>query len=125
VSQEVKAILKASCYDCHSNETVWPWYSKTAPASFLISRDVNNGREHMNFSTWGEYEKREIAEMKEESWEMIEKKKGTKNNLLELFNGSICSVRDSHQTKFDSSCRSRSDTLCGASTSGVPWGIDE
>jgi len=41
---EVKAILKRACYDCHSNETVWPWYSQIAPISWLLARDVHEGR---------------------------------------------------------------------------------
>ncbi len=52
---EVKAILKASCYDCHSNETVWPWYSRVAPVSWLVSRDTISGRRHLNFSEWNRY----------------------------------------------------------------------
>lgn len=52
----VKAILKASCYDCHSNETVYPWYSKVAPVSWLVARDVSAGRRHLNFSTWDRYD---------------------------------------------------------------------
>ena len=49
---EVKEILKNSCYDCHSNETVWPWYSYVAPVSWLITNDVKDGRRHLNFSEW-------------------------------------------------------------------------
>ena len=49
---EVKRILKKSCYDCHSNETDWPWYSYIAPASWLVSRHVEDGRRHLNFSEW-------------------------------------------------------------------------
>jgi Haem-binding domain len=49
---EVAAILHAACYDCHSYETKWPWYSRIAPVSWLIVRDVNNGRHNMNFSDW-------------------------------------------------------------------------
>ncbi len=49
---EIKAILKRSCYDCHSHETVWPWYSAIAPVSWLVVRDVNEGREKLNFSDW-------------------------------------------------------------------------
>jgi hypothetical protein len=48
----VKAILERACYDCHSNETVWPWYSQIAPVSWLIHHDVEEGREHLNFSEW-------------------------------------------------------------------------
>lgn len=49
---EVMKILRRSCYDCHSNETAWPWYSRVAPVSWLVARDVDEGREHVNFSDW-------------------------------------------------------------------------
>lgn len=52
---EVKATLKRACYDCHSNETVWPWYSKIAPASWLVASDVTEGRGKFNFSSWNQY----------------------------------------------------------------------
>ena len=42
-----------ACKDCHSNETRWPWYSSIAPASWLVTRDVEEGREHFNVSEWG------------------------------------------------------------------------
>ena len=51
-SPETRAIAKRACFDCHSNETVWPWYSNFAPVSWLIYRDVAEGREHINFSEW-------------------------------------------------------------------------
>jgi heme-binding protein len=50
---EVLAILRDSCFDCHSNESRWPWYSHVAPVSWLVARDVEEGREHLNFSEWG------------------------------------------------------------------------
>lgn len=49
---EILSTLRRSCFDCHSNETVWPWYSRVAPASWLVAHDVHEGREHVNFSTW-------------------------------------------------------------------------
>ncbi|MBZ0274719.1 MAG: heme-binding domain-containing protein [Anaerolineae bacterium] len=49
-SPETEQLVRTACYDCHSNETVWPWYSYVAPASWLIVRDVNFGRARMNFS---------------------------------------------------------------------------
>lgn len=52
---EVKAILKKSCFDCHSNEAKYPWYSNVAPVSWMVSRHVNNARSLINFSTWEEY----------------------------------------------------------------------
>ncbi len=47
-----KALLRRSCYDCHSNETVWPWYSYIAPMSWLVVDDVNTARGRFNFSEW-------------------------------------------------------------------------
>jgi hypothetical protein len=52
---EVKAILKTSCYDCHSHVTRWPWYSKVAPVSWLLASDANEGRDKLDFSTWNRY----------------------------------------------------------------------
>ena len=49
-------VLRTSCYDCHSYETVWPWYSQVAPVSWLVAEDVAEGREHLNFSEWGDLE---------------------------------------------------------------------
>ncbi len=50
----VMKILKTSCYDCHSNETKWPWYSQIAPLSWNIIGHVNDGRDALNFSKWSE-----------------------------------------------------------------------
>jgi len=55
VSPEVEAILNRSCSDCHSDRTVWPWYSGLAPASWLVISDVNEGRGKLNFSRWTSY----------------------------------------------------------------------
>jgi Haem-binding domain len=60
VSQEVANLLKNSCYSCHSNETVYPWYSYVAPSSWLVKRDVMEAREELNFSTWSELDQRKM-----------------------------------------------------------------
>jgi len=52
---QVRAILRRACYDCHSNETVWPWYGRVAPVSWLLARDVREGRKEVNFSVFGQY----------------------------------------------------------------------
>jgi hypothetical protein len=49
---QIAALLRAACYDCHSDETKWPWYSRVAPVSWLVVGDVNDGRERLNFSDW-------------------------------------------------------------------------
>jgi hypothetical protein len=53
-SDEVMGILKKGCYDCHSNETKWPYYSDIAPISFFVTSHVNKGREALNFSRWND-----------------------------------------------------------------------
>jgi hypothetical protein len=50
---QTRAIAKKACFDCHSNETVWLWYSNIAPVSWLVQRDVDEGRRKLNFSDWG------------------------------------------------------------------------
>ena len=55
--KNVASILRTSCYDCHSNETNWPWYSYVAPVSFMVAGDVEDGRKSLNFSEWDKYEK--------------------------------------------------------------------
>ena len=57
----VKSILKNACYDCHSNETKYPWYAYVAPVSWLVSQDTWMGREHLNFSDWESYTKMDKA----------------------------------------------------------------
>ncbi len=58
VPPDVAALLRKSCFDCHSNETRWPFYSYVAPASWLVADDVKQGRRHLNFSEWGTYSAR-------------------------------------------------------------------
>jgi hypothetical protein len=52
---EVKNLFERSCRDCHSSQTVWPWYSYVAPTSWMVERDVRHGRDHMNLSYWPQY----------------------------------------------------------------------
>ena len=51
-SREARRIALTACYDCHSNETDWPWYSHAAPMSWLVQDDVDEGRDELNFSEW-------------------------------------------------------------------------
>ncbi|MFV0337444.1 MAG: heme-binding domain-containing protein [Chthoniobacterales bacterium] len=69
----VKEILQRSCYDCHSNETKWPWYSYVAPVSWLVSHDVEEGREELNFSDWQSFAKKK--KLRKEIVEEIEEGK--------------------------------------------------
>jgi hypothetical protein len=51
-SPTTRDLAKRACFDCHSNETAWPWYTNVAPVSWLTQRDVNEGRQRLNFSDW-------------------------------------------------------------------------
>lgn len=52
-----RALVAGACLDCHGNETTWPWYSNIAPVSWLVQRDVDEGREELNFSEWDQPQK--------------------------------------------------------------------
>ncbi|MCX7610908.1 MAG: heme-binding domain-containing protein [Ignavibacterium sp.] len=71
---KVKEVISRACYDCHSNNTEWKWYSKVAPMSFLISYDVKEGREHLNFTEWDYYSMNE-EKVKQEIWEEVLKER--------------------------------------------------
>ena len=59
LSPEAAEVLRRSCMDCHSNKTVWPWYSNVAPVSWMLADHVREGRDHLNFSEWASYDRRE------------------------------------------------------------------
>ncbi|MCW3160015.1 heme-binding domain-containing protein [Chryseobacterium oryctis] len=71
---EIAKIISTSCYDCHSNETKYPWYSNIAPASWFLKNHINEGRKHLNFSTFATYEPKRQAHKLEECIETVEKK---------------------------------------------------
>ena len=81
VPDPVRAVLENSCYDCHSNRTEWPWYSRVAPVSWLVYKDVKKGREELNFSEWGEYSDRRRNRKLEE----IEEKVADKEMPLKIY----------------------------------------
>jgi len=58
VPLEVEKQIKVSCYDCHSNNTVYPWYSKLQPAAWFLEDHINEGKVELNFSEWGAYSNR-------------------------------------------------------------------
>jgi hypothetical protein len=71
VPAPVAATLRRACYDCHSNETRWPWYAFVPPASWLVTHDVREGRGHLNFSRWGEYNALDRADLLDEACELV------------------------------------------------------
>lgn len=73
--EAVATILKTSCYDCHSNNTHYPWYNKVAPVSYILANHVNDGKKHLNFSEWGNYNIRQKAHALDEIIEEVEHRK--------------------------------------------------
>ncbi|MGB0885793.1 MAG: heme-binding domain-containing protein [Chitinophagales bacterium] len=74
-STEIAGMLKSACYDCHSSESKYPWYSNVAPVSWLMKSHINGARDHFNFSEWNTYDAKEQAHILEECAEEIEKGK--------------------------------------------------
>jgi len=69
---EVMKIFRRACYNCHSNNTVWPWYSRIAPVSWLVASDTWEGREQLNLSTWGELSVKSQRKLRKEIREEVE-----------------------------------------------------
>lgn len=65
VPNNVQSVLQAACYDCHSNNTNYPWYSKIQPMAWMMARHINNGKDKLNFSDFGSYtSRRQISKLK-------------------------------------------------------------
>jgi len=71
VPDPVMKTLRRACFDCHSNETRWPWYSRLPIASWLIERDVRTGRGQLNFSRWAQYNRFVRAELLDKVCERV------------------------------------------------------
>lgn len=72
---QVQEILQESCYDCHSNNTSYPWYNNVAPVSYWMSDHINEGKEHLNFSDWENYTLKKKDHKLEELIEEVEEGK--------------------------------------------------
>ncbi len=68
----IQNTLKTACYDCHSHETAYPWYTSIAPVSWWVKQHINDGRKHLNFSIWGTYSAKKADHKLEECIEMLE-----------------------------------------------------
>jgi Haem-binding domain len=69
---DVASLMRAACYDCHSHQTKYPWYSYIAPVSFWIANHIKEGRDHLNFATWSDYPADKAAHKLEECYEEVE-----------------------------------------------------
>ena len=70
--EHIQTILKTSCYDCHSNESTYPWYTNVAPISWWVKQHINEAREELNFSEWGTFNAKRQKHKLEECFEMIQ-----------------------------------------------------
>jgi len=84
VPRNVNEILKRSCKDCHSNETVFPWYSNIAPISWSVVDHVREGRDELNFSIWNTYSVSRKKRKLEEICEQVEERQMPHNQYLWL-----------------------------------------
>jgi hypothetical protein len=66
--------LVTSCYDCHSDNTHYPWYGRIAPASWLLYRDIKEGKKHVNFSEWAGYDIRKKISLLTDVHDELEKR---------------------------------------------------
>jgi hypothetical protein len=71
VPPPVATVLREACFDCHSNETRWPWYASVPPVSLLVAHDVETGRSHLNFSAWGTYNRFDRADMLDDACKRV------------------------------------------------------
>jgi hypothetical protein len=83
-TQPASGLIRIACFDCHSNETRWPWYSYVAPASWLVANDVMEGRSHLNFSEWGKYSKSKKVLKLGQIYEQVSKGEMPLQNYLYL-----------------------------------------
>lgn len=73
--ENVKVILKETCFDCHSDVTRYPWYFNITPVNYWIADHIEHGKSELNFSKWGEYSLKRKKHKFKEIWEEVEKKK--------------------------------------------------
>lgn len=71
VDPAIGGILHRSCNDCHSNSTVWPWYSHVAPVSWVVAEDVHQGRRALNLSEWASYTPKQKTELMQDMCEEV------------------------------------------------------
>jgi hypothetical protein len=83
-SQEMANLINVSCYDCHSNNTKYPWYNNISPISYWMSSHVNEAKEHLNFSEWGLYPKDKKVKLLEEIREEVQSREMPLNSYTIL-----------------------------------------
>lgn len=110
--EDIKNILHTACYDCHSYESVYPWYSNIAPVSWWIKDHINDGRGHLNFSVWGEYEEKKKDHKLEEIVEEVkEGEMPLKSYLITHSEAKLDNAQRAQLTGWIESLRSKADII--------------
>ncbi len=94
VPDEVRSVLEGSCFDCHSFETKWPWYSRIAPVSWFVVHHVKEARSHVNFSEWDNTPAQRKAHLCEEIQEEVGDGEMPLKSYLLLHSGARLSESD-------------------------------
>lgn len=96
----IKSKIIVSCYDCHSNQTKYPWYNKVAPLSWLISDHIKNGKKELNLSEWGNLSKREQLGVISGIAEVLEDKSMPLPSYLKLHKEAVFSQEETDAVIF-------------------------
>lgn len=83
-SEDIVSIFKTSCYDCHSNNTSYPWYAEVAPVSWWIAHHIDEAKEELNFSEWSTFSEKRISKKLKEMVEELEEKEMPLKTYLPL-----------------------------------------
>ena len=100
VDPKIVTMLKTSCFDCHSNNTAYPWYNNIAPVSWMIANHVKEGKEKLNFSNWGLYIPDKQHELLEEIIEVVEEGEMPLSSYLLIHSEAKLSESDKELLKF-------------------------
>lgn len=94
VSEQVNAILAVSCYDCHSNNTDYPWYSEIQPMAWFMDKHIKDGKEKLNFDELSSYGSRRLNSKFTQITKQIEQDKMPLNSYLWMHEGARLSMED-------------------------------
>ncbi|MDQ3712825.1 MAG: heme-binding domain-containing protein [Acidobacteriota bacterium] len=94
IPETIAAILKRSCSDCHSNETVYPWYSNVSPFSWLLAEHIEEGRRELNVSVWNTYSAKKKRHKLDEVCEQVTNDAMPHNQYLWIHRDAILSQED-------------------------------
>jgi hypothetical protein len=94
IPENVESILTRSCNECHTNNTVYPWYSNITPFNWFLDEHINDGRRHLNFSVWNTYETRRKRRKLEEICEQATGKEMPLPSYLWIHRAAKLSDRD-------------------------------